>query len=353
MRKKKKNRKLPGSPPGSLVFTGEKKVASPYLMYVQYDADSMTAADISGRPLPDIDTQKMNWLDLRGIHDVSLVEAMGHKYNLHPLVVEDVLNPHQRPKMEEYENGLFFVMQWLSLRDGVNFEIGTEQIGIFVAENVVLTFQEIEDDTFAQVRERIANGRGRVRKAGPDYLAYTMIDGVVDNYFIILDHLEDQIEALENEILLKQASQEAKSKIHSLKRETIILRKSISPLREAIAHFARTGFPIVSDESRLFLRDLADHTLQLMDLLETHRDVLNGLYDLYLSEISYRMNNIMQVLTVISTIFIPLTFLAGVYGMNFDNLPELHWHYGYFYLWGFMILLSLLMLRYFRRKHWL
>lgn len=353
MAKKIKTRKKPGLPPGSLIFTGKQKVQYPYLISTRYNGEMMEEENLKGKPLPEKDEESNLWLDVRGVSDVALVEMLGKKFGIHPLVLEDVLNTNQRPKFEEYENGVFVVLQSLKANeDPAVFEILSEQVGLFISSKIIISFQEDELDLFFPVIERLSAGRGRIRTNGTDYLGYAMLDLIVDNYFLILDRLEDEIESLENEII-KTPNQSTKSKIHQLKFESLILRKAIAPLREAIGKFARTDSPFVDDATKIFLRDLYDHTVQIMDLLETHRDVLNGLYDLYLSEISFKMNNVMQVLTVISTIFIPLTFLVGVYGMNFDNMPELHWQNGYFYLWGFMIFITLSLVLYFRRRRWL
>lgn len=354
MAKKIKKRKKPGSPPGTLIFTGRQKVEYPYLISVRYNADLLEEENLKNKPLPDKAPDSNLWLDMRGLSDVELVELLGKKFNIHPLVLEDVLNTNQRPKFEEYDNGVFVVLQSLTVKEDNDdlFEIQSEQVGLFINERMIISFQEDEADLFLPVRERLQSGRGRIRTNGTDYLGYAMLDLIVDNYFLVLDRLEDEIETLESEII-RTPNQKTKSKIHQFKLESLVLRKAIAPLREAIGKFARTESPFVDESTKIFLRDLYDHTVQLMDLLETHRDVLNGLYDLYLSEISFKMNNVMQVLTVISTIFIPLTFLVGVYGMNFDNMPELHWKNGYFYLWGFMVFMALALIWFFRRRRWL
>lgn len=352
MSKHKKRRKKPGSPPGTLIFTGEKKLDAPQLLHVRFDTEQYHCQDLHHRQLPEQDHRIVQWLDVHGIHDVELIERIGEKYNLHPLILEDILNPNQRPKLEEYDDGLFIVFQGLKLKQSDTFEIQTEQIGIFIKDKLVISFQEDEDDTFLAVRERIDMGRGKIRTRNSDYLAYAMIDSAVDNFFLVIDRFEEEIESLEQQILIK-TDDRTKSDIHRLKTESIVMRKAIAPLREAINRFSRSDSRFVDDSSKLYLRDLADHTFQLVDLLETHRDVLNGLYDLYLSEISYRMNTVIQVLTVISTIFIPLTFLVGVYGMNFDVMPELHWKSGYFILWAIMIVIGVSMIFLFKKRKWL
>ena len=348
---KKKHRKKPGSPPGTLVFTGRQKVAYPYLISVTYDREQLEQTNLKGKILPETPASGVQWLDVRGLSDIDLIEQLGQRFHIHPLVLEDVLNTDQRPKFEEYDNGVFIVLQSLTAASG-DFRILTEQVGIFITGNTLISFQEDEEDLFLPVRERLQAGRGRIRGNGPDYLGYALLDAVVDNYFLVIDRLEEEIETVEDEIL-KEPNNITKARIHRLKLQALVLRKSISPLREAIGRFSRSDSQFVQPESQLFYRDLYDHLVQLMDLLETHRDVLNGLYDLYLSEISYRMNNVMRLLTVISTIFIPLTFLAGIYGMNFENMPELHWRHGYYYFWAVILVITGLLLFYFRRKKWL
>ncbi len=292
-----------------------------------------------------------NWYDIRGVHNADLIRQFGDAYNIHPLAQEDILDTQQRPKLEEYDNGIFLTAQALLVDEKVG-KIETEQIAIFFGNHFILSFQEKEDDNFAAVRTRLLTPHAKIRRRGADYLAYALLDSVVDYYYPILDHVEEQIDALEVSIL-SEPGQDTKSSIHQLKRQLLTLRKAIVPLREAVAKFSRIDSPQVKDDTLVFVRDLHDHVIQVMDTIETYRDLVNGLYDLYLSEISYRTNNVMKILTIISTIFIPLTFLAGVYGMNFKNMPELGWKYGYFYLWGFMFLIFIVSLLFFRRKKWI
>ncbi|MCB0571243.1 MAG: magnesium/cobalt transporter CorA [Phaeodactylibacter sp.] len=347
----KKKRKT-GLAPGTLVFTGNKKVEYPNVTLIQYDREGELLESHALDTAPEADDKRhVTWYDVRGLHKVELIESLGNRYGIHPLVMEDILDTQQRPKFEEYEGAFFFIVQALSF-DEAELRIKTEQVSFYAGSGFVLTFQEDEADLFPGVRERIQSSHGRLRKRGADYLAYALLDNIVDHYYVVLDQMEEVMNQLEDEIL-SDPSRKIKSKIHSLKLQSILLRKSVSPLREAISRFSRSESTLIEENTRLYLRDLYDHTIQVMDTIETSRDVVSGLYDLYLSEISFRMNTVMQVLTIISTIFIPLSFLAGVYGMNFDHMPELHLKYGYYLLWGLMIAIALGLVYWFRRKKWL
>jgi magnesium transporter len=341
-----------GLPPGSLVFTGEKRIEDQFVNLVQYNAEVFHTAEAQqSLPAPRPGHEGVSWYDVRGLHLVKVIEQLGVLFRIHPLVLEDILDIQQRPKFEEYDNGFSFIFRALQF-DPETLELETEQVALFVEEKVVIAFQEKDDDLFRPVRERLERSSGRIRQRGADYLAYALVDAVVDHYFAILDQIEIVIDQLEEEIMLTPR-QTTKSRIHNLKYSALILRKSVGPLREAVRDFSDSDHHIITDDTRLFVRDLRDHVAQVMDLVETYRDLLNGLYDLYVSEISFKMNRVMQLLTVITTIFIPLSFLVGVYGMNFHNMPELRWQYGYFILWGVMILIAIGLLLIFRRKRWL
>lgn len=332
-------------------FTGERRVETPMLMRVRYDQQFFEA-----QKFPVSDTLAMapgmvNWFDLMGLHDVALIERLGEQFKIHSLVLEDVLNTQQRPKFEEYGNEVFIVLQALNY-DPFSHELSSEQIAIFFGENYLITFQENADDTFKSIRDRIETGSNRIRARKTDYLAYSLIDGVVDNYFHVLDQIEARMETLEAEIVIRPTRQ-VKEGILDLKFQMLALRKSVMPLREAVGKFSRAECPVVDESTGIFVRDLYDHVLRITDLIETYRDMLNGIQELYHSELSLRTNNVMQILTIITTIFVPLTFLVGVYGMNFDIMPELHWKYGYFYLWGIMVAISIALIFYFREKKWL
>ncbi|MBI5916456.1 MAG: magnesium/cobalt transporter CorA [Bacteroidetes bacterium] len=347
----KRKVKRPGAPPGTLEFTGERHLETPMLMRVNFNQETVDSQTFSNHVPLELAEGCINWYDVRGLHDVALIERFGQQFNIHPLVLEDILHTQQRPKFEEYGNDVFIIVSSLTY-DGFNHELNEEQIAIYFGENFIITFQEKADDTFAAVRERIEAGSGRIRSRKPDYLAYAIIDGIVDNYFGVLDGIEANMEEVELEIQ-GRPNRETKENIHHLKFKLLAMRKSVMPLREAVGKFSRCESQAVEGSTGVFVRDLYDHVIRIADLIETYRDMLNGLQDLYLSELSLRMNNIIQVLTIITTIFVPLTFMVGVYGMNFDNMPELHWKYGYFYLLGLMVALTLALIYYFKNKKWI
>lgn len=352
MSRRKSRRQLKqGLPPGSLVFTGDRHTDAALVTLVQYNEESAEEKTSTDAIIPPDKGDYLLWHDIRGLQNVPLIEQLGKQYNIHTLALEDVLNTQQRPKLEDYEDALFMVAQALSF-DEMTREIQTEQIAIYAGEGFVVSFQEKPNDTFLTVRDRLLNGNGRIRKRRSDYLLYALLDTVVDQYYAVLDKLEEIIEIQEREIL-DNPTDANKTSLYQLKLEIMGLRKTIYPLRDAVSSLTRTDNTLVQDSTRVFIRDLYDHIVQIMDTVDNWRDLLNGLFDLYLSNLSMRMNNVMRVLTIISTIFIPLTFIVGVYGMNFDNMPELHWHYGYFIIMGFMLLLSLFLLHIFKKKRWL
>lgn len=341
-----------GLPPGSLIFTGEKKTEDTFLKLIQYN-ESIYNAERFSNAMPEItlDPAYVTWLDVRGLHDVAIIEMVGRFFKIHPLALEDVLDTSQRPKFDEYDNGIFLIVRSLAF-DEQALEIETEQVGIFVGDHFAVSFQERAEDLFASIELRLASSSGKIRRRGSDYLAYALIDSMVDNYLVTLEKIEKEVDKLE-EVIMENPESRTKGRIHDLRLATLALRKAVYPLREAINRFTDSDHAVKNEETDIFLRDLYDHTIQVMDMIETYRDMINGLYDLYSSEISFKMNNIMQVLTIISTIFIPLSFLAGVYGMNFQHMPELGWPYGYFVLWGIMLSVAGGLLLFFRRKKWL
>ncbi len=340
-----------GLPPGTLIYTGKKQVAEPNVTLVQYDHENIREKQ-SKDAIPDRAAGDLiTWFDIRGLQNIHLIEQMGELYNIHPLVLEDIVDVFQRPKFEEYETGFFIVLQALRF-DAEECRVITEQVSLYLGENLVLTFQEDEDDLFQSVRERLNAAKGRIRKRKSDYLVYALLDTVVDNYTVVLEQLENQMEEVENEILEK-AHAASKERIHLMKLNVLKVRKAVAPLREAVNKIIQSDHRLIQSETLLFFRDLYDHIIQGVETADIYRDMLNGLYDLYQAEIGYKMNSIMQVLTIISTIFIPLSFLAAVYGMNFDHMPELHWKYAYLGLWALMLLTAAGLLYYFRQKKWL
>ena len=280
-----------------------------------------------------------------------MIEALGKQFNLHPLVLEDIITTGQRPKLEDYGDHLFVTIKMLSL-DPQTTEVITDELSILFGPHFVLTIHETENDVFNPVRERLRKGSGRLRNSGPDYLAYALIDAVVDNYFVVFEHLGEHFEEMQNSIV-QNPTPETLQRIQHFKNELLILRKAVWPVRELVSGLQRSDSPVMSRSTEVYLRDVHDHTIQIIDTIETFRDMLSGMLDIYLSSASNRLNVVMKVLTIIATIFIPLTFLAGVYGMNFRYMPELEWRWGYPLLWVVMIGSAIAMLVWFRRRKWL
>lgn len=348
-----KAKKKIGQAPGSIVFTGNQKIDNAQIHHLKYNAiekSEKSCHNKSELTISPLNKEQVEWFDLRGIHDIELIELLGKEFTIHNLILEDIADTQQRPKFEEYNNGIFIIARALMF-DKKKLKVETEQVAFFFRDGLVLTFQERETDLFESVRKRIDIGKGKIRQSGADYLCYALVDTLVDNYYLVLEDIEEVIEIFD-EKLLSNPENHSKKDIHRLKRELLTLRKSVSPLREAISKFAKTDSAFVKERTTIYVRDLYDHTIQVMDAIESYRDLLNGLQDLYLSEVSFKMNQVMQVLTVISAIFIPLTFLAGIYGMNFDHIPELHIKNGYFYLLGLMAVIFISLLYLFKKKKW-
>jgi magnesium transporter len=293
----------------------------------------------------------ITWINIDGIHDVEFIKQAGEIFDLHPLLLEDILNPDHRPKIEEYGEYLHFTLKELKWNPKEK-EIESEQISFVFGKGFVISFQEQKGDIFEPIRDRIRHAKGRMRKMKADYLAYTLIDIIVDHYFTIIDLIECEIEELETEIL-KSTDENNIRKIQKLKKDLMVLRKSIIPLRESVGNLEKSGSELIEERTTYFLKDVYDHTLHITDSIESYREMLNSLMELHISGMNNRLNKVMKVLTIISTIFIPLTFIVGVYGMNFDNMPEIHWQYGYYAVWGFMILTVFLMLYILRRNKWM
>ncbi len=345
--------KKAGSPPGALVFTGEQKVEETRITVFDYDENSFEEIELSevDECFPFKEKSTATWINVEGIHNTSLVEEIGNHFEIHPLVLEDILNPQQRPKIEDFDDYLYIVMKMLDY-DQKEERVKSEQLSLVLGPNFVISFQEEYDDVFDTIRERIRNSKGRIRKSGSDYLVYALIDSVVDNYFKILEKMGERVESLEEE-LIEDPSQNTMETIQDLKQELIYLRKSVWPLREVINQVVKVETPLVEESTEVYLRDVYDHTIQVVDTIEAYRDTVSGMLDIYLSSVSNRMNEVMKVLTIIATIFIPLTFIAGIYGMNFPNMPELTWPYGYPAVLIIMIFISILMVFYFKRKDWI
>jgi magnesium transporter len=343
-----------GLPPGALIHVGEQKSERTRITLLDFDEQRVEERDL---PLVDEcllfkEKNSVTWINVSGLHQVELLERLNDCFGLHPLVLEDILNTDQRPKMEDFGDYLYIVLRMLDLDKKNENAVVSEQISLILGKNFVLTFQEREGDLFNPLRERIRNGKGRLRKMGPDYLVHALLDAIVDQYFVVLEKLGERIEFLEEE-LVTRPTPTTLHRLHQLKREMIFLRKSVWPLREVIGTLERGESSLIQASTDLYLRDVYDHTIQVIDNVETFRDMLSGMLDIYLSSISNRMNEIMKVLTIISTIFIPLTFIVGLYGMNFKFMPELEWPWGYPSVLLLMLGVTVFMLFFFRRKKWL
>ncbi len=342
-----------GLPPGALIHIGTPRTGRPKITLINYDEAAHTEKELAAPEdcFPYKEAAGITWINIDGIHQPDIIEKIGTHFGLHPLAMEDILNTNQRPKMEEYEHYLFIVLKMIYL--GEHGNIITEQVSLVLGPHFVISFQENKlGDVFDHIRTLIKNKEFRSKRTDADHLCYLMIDAVVDGYFAVLEKEGEDIDLLEDKILTEPKASTMKD-LHRLKREMIELRRSVWPLREAINWLQRTGSPLLSNPTKLYLRDAYDHTIQVADTIEMYRDTLSGLMDIYLSSISNKLNEVMKVLTIISTIFIPLTFIAGVYGMNFRYMPELQWPYGYFLILGVMALVTVFMLLYFRKKKWL
>ena len=347
---KKKNRKT-GQPPGTLIYTGSTETENSDVTIMQFNESSISEKLLVGLNCLASAEKKVTWYDVRGLSNIKLIEEIGHTFHIHPLALEDVLNTQQRPKWEDYHNGIFMVVRALKFDDKA-LEITTEQIAFFLGTDFLLCFQEDPDENFHHIRERLHRGQGKIRQKGADFLIYTLMDGVVDDYFLVLDRTEEVIENLEEEIL-NNTSGTSRNKIYQLKRQLSEIRRVVLPMRDVVGRFVREESLFVERETNIFIRDLYDHVVQVIELLESQRDMLVSLHELYNSELANRASHVMKVLTIVSAIFIPLTFIVGVYGTNFDNLPELHYKNSYHVMWFIMGVIAVGQLIYFKQKKWL
>jgi magnesium transporter len=336
-----------------LVHTGKKKVEEIRIRFIDYTEVELREQRVERieQCFPFAGEPTVTWVNVDGLHEPDLLDKIGEHFGIHRLVLEDILGTHQRPKVEDYGDYVFVVVKMLYL-DDASATVHAEQVSFVLGERYVLSFQERYGDVFEPVRLRLREGKGRLRSRGCDYLLYALIDAVVDNYFRVLEAVGDQIEALE-ELAIEDPSRSVMHRIHELRQEMLVLRRAVWPLREALGTLSRGEVPRISAETQVFFRDVYDHGVQVLDTVETLREVIGGAMDLYLSGVSNRMNEVMKVLTIIATIFIPLSFLAGVYGMNFEYMPELHFPWAYPVLVGVMVAVGGGMVGYFWRKGWL
>jgi len=343
-----------GLPPGEMRHIGSKGGAAPRVTIIDYDNERIESKEISSvtKAAAYKDRPTVTWINIEGVGDLGTLRELGEAYDLHPLTMEDIANTHQRPKCEDYGHYLFVVLKMLRHEDIRSGKIVATQVAFVMGKGFVISFQEGGGDVFDPVRARIKRSKGRIRSQGADYLLYALMDAVVDGYFKLLERISERIEALEGK-LLDDPKPGFLVSIQSMKRDLIMLRRSIWPVRDVVSGVMREAGRLIQESTRFYLRDVQDHAMRVTDAVETNREALSGLLDIYLSNVSNRMNAVMKVLTIIATIFIPLSFIAAIYGMDFKNMPEKDWAYSYPVFWGAMAVIVLGMVAYFRRKRWL
>ncbi|MCX8189889.1 MAG: magnesium/cobalt transporter CorA [Candidatus Diapherotrites archaeon] len=340
-----------GLPPGTPIYIGKGAAGKIKIEVIDYSENSFEEKTLEKVEdcLPFKEKKNVTWINVVGIHETQEIEKIANKFGIHPLTIEDIVNTNQRPKMEDFENYVFVVLKMVYYsNENLNFE----QISIILGENFVLTFQEKEGDVFGLVRERIRKNKGKIRKMGSDYLAYSLVDAIVDNYFSVLEVLGEKIEQIEDKLIIKPEQKQLVA-LHQIKRDLLFLRRASWPMREAIGQMHRGGSKLITHTTEVYLRDIYDHTILIIDTIETYRDIISDLFDIYLSSISNKLNEIMKVLTIIATIFIPLTFITGIYGMNFEHMPELKWEYGYYLILLIMAILGISMAITFKKRGWI
>lgn len=354
-----------GMSPGALVHVGEMHEAGSRISVLDYDRDSVK--DFSVKSVSELlhykDSNSVTWVLIEGLTNIEIIESIGEIFDIHPLVLEDILNTHHRPKFEESDDYLYIVLKALFSKDtytqeninlssNIKFSVRYEQISILVLKNFVFTFKEKTDDLLLPVIQRIKSSKSRFRSCGPDYLAYAILDLVVDQNFTLIDELSEIIDSVEEELLANPTT-DTLGVIQGIKREIAYMRRFISPLRDLLVSLLRSESQIINDKTLIYLKDVLDHVLHISEAIDSYRDIFSGLLDIYISNVSNKMNEIMKVLTVFASIFIPLTFIAGIYGMNFDYMPELRWKWAYPALWGLFIAIPVVLLVYFKKKRWL
>lgn len=353
MSEEKNITKTIGLPPGTLVHVGEEQSKQVSISMVEYDNDNLTHKEIKSIndcfPISDTDTIK--WINITGLHEIDVIENVGKHLNLHALILEDILNTEQRPKIEDFRNHVFITLKMLTF-DEEDYEVDLEQLSIILGKNYVISFEEKAVNALDILLNRLKKNGTRARFMNADYLAYCMIDIVVDNYFSLLEKINHRIDYLEDELIDNPRS-DILQDIYELKRELIFLRKSIWPLQEIIGALVRLNSPLIHPSTLFYLEDVLDHVRQIMDTVDIYRDLVSGMLDTYRSSISNKLNDIMKFLTLFASIFIPLTFITGVYGMNFNFMPELNWNLGYYVAWSIMVLIAVGMVAFFNKKKWL
>jgi len=349
----KKRGKSIGLTPGTPVHIGERFLEKPKISIIDYSPEYLEEKTVDGieKCIPYLEKPTITWINIDGIHQIDIIEQIGQSFKIHPLTLENIMNTAQRPKIEYFSNYIYIALKMIYW-DNDKQELSIEHISLILTDHTVISFQEKEGDVFNPVRQRIKNEAGKIRKSDSDYLLYSLLDSVVDQYFLVLEKVGDKLELLED-ILIAHPSPDNQQTIHQIKRNLIFLRNAVWPLREVINKLEKDESDLVHKNTKLFLRDIYDHTIQIIETTETLRDMISGLLDIYLSSVSNRMNEVMKVLTIIATIFIPLTFVAGIYGMNFKHMPELSWKWGYPTILSVMFLIGLGMFFFFKKKKWL
>jgi magnesium transporter len=345
--------------PGSSVFTGDKKVDEIVITYFNYDEQQFEEKRIENiDELKNLkEKAKTLWVNLAGMHDVTIIEKVCEIFGVHSLMIEDILNVNHSPKIEEHDNFLFLILKMINF-EKAQYELNIEQLSLILGKNYVITFQENIGDVFDVIRDRIRTSKGRLRKAGADYLMYRLLDSIVDNYFITLEYIDDKIEFIEEKLLEDSADSYLKE-IHNLRKDILKLRRAVYPMRDMTYYLQRGENPFIQKSTVMFTRDLHDHIANNIETIENYREIINGVLEVHLTNASHKMNQVIKLLTMISTIFIPLTFIVGIYGMNFNtqvsifNMPELNWKYGYLFVMCVMVVISVSLIIFFKRKKWL
>jgi len=342
-----------GLAPGTVVYVGKKAGKDLFIDVFDYNMDYLDEKKLKNieEVISFENKDTITWINVNGLNHVKEIEKLGKDFQLHPLILEDIANTQQRPKLEEHDKYIFVVLKMLYFDKDQNLKF--ESISFVQGSSYVLSFQEADGDVFNAVRDRLRNSKGRVRSNGADYLLYVLMDAIVDNYFNLMEIMGEKIEELEENLFSEKPNKDLIHEIHGLKREILRIRRAVYPLREVVNHIDKVDPSLISEKTQLYLRDLYDHVIQVSESIDIQRELIWSLMDMHMTTISNRMNEVMKVLTIMATIFIPLTFIAGIYGMNFENIPELKFEYGYFVLWGVMVVVFLAMLYYFKRKEWL
>lgn len=351
--KRPKSSKALHQPPGTITYIGRKEDKETSLEVIDYNKESFERY-VSKTPEDAFkfeEASRTTWINIDGLGNTAEVEKLGKYYGLHPLIMEDIVNTNQRPKIEEYQDFLFIVAKMLYFKEDGQLE--NEHISFVLGKDYVLSFQETGGDVFDGVRERLSSAKGKIRSRGSDYLVYALLDAIVDNYFKVIEEMSDRIETLEEQLFTTQPSNDITFEIQELKRTILRIRRAVFPLREVVSRMEKIENELIQEQTRNYIRDLYDHIIQVSENIEIYREMAWSVMDMYMTTISNKMNEVMKVLTIMATIFIPLTFIAGVYGMNFEYMPELEWKYSYFVLWGIMLLILAGMIYYFKQKKWL